>query len=34
MRARVFGFLYLAAIAVAMIGWLWVLAEGLARVIT
>ncbi len=34
MRARVLGFLYLTAIAVAMIGWLWVLAEGFAWAIT
>jgi hypothetical protein len=34
MSARVFGFLYLAAIAVAMIGWLWILVEGFAWAIT
>jgi hypothetical protein len=34
MNAGVFGFLYLAAIAVAMIGWLWILAEGFAWAIT
>ena len=30
MRARIFGLLYLTAVAVAMIGWLWILVEGLA----
>ena len=34
MGARAFGVLYLAAIAVAMIGWLWILAEGFAWAIT
>jgi hypothetical protein len=34
MSARLFGFLYLAAIAAAMIGWLWILAEGFAWAIT
>jgi hypothetical protein len=30
MRARVFRLLYLTAIAVAMIGWLWMLFEGIS----
>jgi hypothetical protein len=30
MRSRVFRLIYLAAIAVAMIGWLWMLVEGFA----
>jgi len=34
MGARVFGFLYLTTIAVAMIGWLWILAGGFALAIT
>jgi hypothetical protein len=29
MRARLFRVLYLTAIAVAMMGWLWMLAEGI-----
>jgi hypothetical protein len=33
MRARVFRLLYLAAIAVAMMGWVWMLVEGIARAI-
>jgi hypothetical protein len=33
MRARVFRLLYLTAIAVAMIGWLWMLFEGISWVI-
>jgi hypothetical protein len=33
MRTRVFKLLYLTAIAVAMIGWVWVLVEAIARAI-
>jgi hypothetical protein len=33
MRARVFKLLYLSAIAVVMIGWLWLLFEAIARAI-
>jgi hypothetical protein len=33
MRARVFRLLYLTAIAVAMLGWMWMLVEGFARAI-
>jgi hypothetical protein len=33
MRGRVFRLLYLTAIAVAMIGWLWLLIEAIARAI-
>jgi hypothetical protein len=33
MRGRVFRLLYLTAIAVAMIGWLWLLFEAIARAI-
>jgi hypothetical protein len=31
MRSRIFGVLYLAVVAVAMIGWVWMLFEGLIR---
>jgi hypothetical protein len=31
MRARVFKLLYLTAIAVVMIGWVWLLVEAIAR---
>jgi len=31
MRARVFKLLYLIAIAVAMMGWLWLLIEAIAQ---
>jgi hypothetical protein len=34
LRARVFRLIYLTAIAVAMIGWLWFLVEGFAWAIT
>jgi hypothetical protein len=34
MRARLFRLLYLTTIAVAMMGWLWLLIEGIARAIT
>jgi hypothetical protein len=30
LRARVFNILYLAAITVAMLGWVWILIRGLA----
>jgi hypothetical protein len=30
MRARTFRLLYLTAIAVAMMGWVWMLVEGIA----
>jgi hypothetical protein len=30
MRSRLFEILFIAAIAVAMIGWMWVLVEGVA----
>jgi hypothetical protein len=33
MRGRVFRLLYLTAIAMAMIGWLWLLIEAIARAI-
>jgi len=33
MRGRMFRLLYLTAIAVAMIGWLWLLIEAIARAI-
>jgi hypothetical protein len=33
MRGRVFRLLYVTAIAVAMIGWLWLLIEAIARAI-
>jgi hypothetical protein len=33
MSARVFRWLYLAAIAVATIGWVWLLVEAIARAI-
>ena len=33
MRARVIKLLYLTAIAVAMMGWVWLLAEAIARAI-
>jgi hypothetical protein len=31
MRARVFKLLYLTAIAVVMIGWVWLLVEAIAK---
>jgi cytochrome b561 len=34
MRARTFKLIYLTAIAVPMIGWLWLLVEGFAWAIT
>jgi hypothetical protein len=34
MRARVFGILYLAAVFIAMLGWLWMFVEGFAWAIT
>jgi hypothetical protein len=33
MRARVFKLLYLIAIAVVMIGWVWLLVEAIAKAI-
>jgi hypothetical protein len=33
MRARVFRLLYVTAIAVVMIGWVWLLVEAIARAI-
>jgi hypothetical protein len=33
MRARVFKLLYITAIAVAMIGWVWLLVEAIARAV-
>jgi hypothetical protein len=34
MRARVFGILYLAAVFIAMLSWLWMFFEGFAWAIT